>query len=61
MLAERHAADADPDPVVTAEEWLAAHRVVETAEDLHRGHHRGRPRDRRRRLDRRGDRRRRAS
>jgi hypothetical protein len=34
--AERHAADVDPDPVVTADEWLAAHRDSDTAEDLHR-------------------------
>jgi hypothetical protein len=36
MLAERHAADIDPDPVVTAEEWLAAHRASDTVEDRHR-------------------------
>jgi hypothetical protein len=35
-LAERHAADADPEPVVTAEEWLAEHRISDAAEDPHR-------------------------
>ena len=33
MLAERHADDAEPEPVVTAEEWLAAHRAADAAED----------------------------
>ena len=28
MLAERHADDAEPEPRVTAEEWLAAHRAA---------------------------------
>jgi hypothetical protein len=28
LLAERHANDVEPEPVVTAEEWLAAHRVA---------------------------------
>ena len=28
LLAERHANDAEPEPVVTAEEWLAAHRAA---------------------------------
>jgi hypothetical protein len=32
MLAERHAANVDPEPVVTAEEWLAEHRASDTAE-----------------------------
>ncbi len=36
MLAERHADDAEPDPVVTAEEWLAAHRDATTADEQHR-------------------------
>ena len=36
MLAERHAADADPEHVVTAAEWLAAHRAADAAEERHR-------------------------
>jgi hypothetical protein len=28
LLAERHASDAEPEPVVTAEEWLAIHRAA---------------------------------
>jgi len=36
MLAERHADDAEPDPVVTAEEWLAAHRDATAADEQHR-------------------------
>jgi hypothetical protein len=28
LLAERHANDVEPEPVVTAEEWLAAHRAA---------------------------------
>jgi hypothetical protein len=28
LLAERHAGDAEPEPVVTAEEWLAAHQAA---------------------------------
>lgn len=36
MLAERHAADTEPDPVVTAAEWLAARRAADTDEDPHR-------------------------
>ncbi|MDT0352904.1 MobF family relaxase [Pseudonocardia charpentierae] len=33
LLAERHANDAEPEPVVTAEEWLAAHRAAVTADE----------------------------
>jgi hypothetical protein len=36
MLAERHASDTDTEPVVTAAEWLAAHRAADAAEDPHR-------------------------
>jgi hypothetical protein len=36
MLAERHAADAEPEPVVTAAEWLAAHRAADAVKDRHR-------------------------
>jgi hypothetical protein len=36
MLAERHAADTEPEPVVTAAEWLAAHRTADAAEEQHR-------------------------
>jgi conjugative relaxase-like TrwC/TraI family protein len=35
-LSARHADDAEPEPVVTAEEWLAAHREDLAAEDPHR-------------------------
>ena len=33
MLAERHAADLDPDRVVTAEEWLREHRTAQAADE----------------------------
>ena len=32
-LAERHAADVDPEPVVTAEEWLAAQRAADADDE----------------------------
>ncbi|MFB9745477.1 MobF family relaxase [Pseudonocardia sulfidoxydans] len=35
-LALRHADDTDPEPAVTAEEWLAAHRADQVEEDRHR-------------------------
>ena len=36
VLAERHADDAEPEPVVTAEEWLAAHRAADAEDERHR-------------------------
>jgi hypothetical protein len=36
LLAERHADDAEPEPVVTAEEWLAAHHAAVTEDEQHR-------------------------
>ena len=36
LLAERHADDAEPEPVVTAEEWLAAHRAAVAEDERHR-------------------------
>ena len=36
MLAERHADDAEPEQVVTAEEWLTAHRDALTEDEQHR-------------------------
>jgi len=36
LLAERHAADAEPEPQITAEEWLAAERAARDADDGHR-------------------------
>jgi hypothetical protein len=36
MLGERHAADTDPEPVVTAAEWLATHRTADADEDRYR-------------------------
>ena len=36
MLAERHADDADPEQVITAEEWLAAHRHATAEDEQHR-------------------------
>ena len=49
MLAERHADDAEPEPVVTAEEWLAAHRAAVADDERHPRDHRGRRRRGRRR------------
>jgi len=36
ILAERHAHNTEPEPLVTAEEWLAAERVAVTDDDEHR-------------------------
>jgi hypothetical protein len=36
LLAERHADDAEPEPVVTAEEWLAAHHAALAEDERHR-------------------------
>jgi hypothetical protein len=36
VLAERHANDAEPEPVVTAEEWLDAHRGAVAEDERHR-------------------------
>jgi hypothetical protein len=36
VLAERHANDAEPEPVVTAVEWLAAHRAAVADDEQHR-------------------------
>jgi hypothetical protein len=36
LLAERHADDADPEPVVTAEEWLTAHEAAVDEDERHR-------------------------
>jgi hypothetical protein len=36
LLAERHADDADPEPVVSAEEWLVAHTAAVSEDECHR-------------------------
>jgi hypothetical protein len=36
ILAERHAHDAEPEPRVTAQEWLDAEKAARTADDQHR-------------------------
>lgn len=36
MLAERHADDTEPEPQVTAQEWIAAHRTAVVEDERHR-------------------------